>query len=60
VTELTQLYPELARNEDKAPLPPGQLARLALRDPMGFAVYAAVALATRLPVFRGGRWARGR
>ena len=60
VTELGQLYPRLARNEDKAPLPLGRLARLALRDPLGFAVYAGVAVATRLPVFRGARWARGR
>lgn len=60
VTELTQRYPRLGRNEDKAALPLGELARLALRDPLGFAVYAGVAVATRLPVFRGARWARGR
>lgn len=33
----------------------------ARRDPLGFAVYAAVALAVRTPLFSGGgRWARGR
>lgn len=60
VTELGQRFPELMRNEDKSPLPPGRLLRLALRDPVGFAVYGGVAVATRLPIFRGGRWARGR
>lgn len=60
VSELMRLYPQIGRNEDKAPLPLGRLAGLALRDPGGFAAYAGVALATRLPVFRGTRWARGR
>ncbi|MFN6978474.1 MAG: glycosyltransferase, partial [Gemmobacter sp.] len=39
----------------------GALVRLGLRDPAGFAVYAAVALAGRAGLFaRRERWARGR
>ena len=60
VTELARLMPALSVNEAKAPLPATRLAALALRDPVGFAVYAGVALGTRLPVFRGKGWARGR
>lgn len=42
--------PDFARKRD-----------LFLRDPVGFAIYSAVAVAVRLPVFRNrGRWDRGR
>ena len=35
--------------------------RLFFRDPIGFAIYAAVAVSVRLPVFRNrGSWDRGR
>ncbi|RKF16928.1 glycosyltransferase [Roseovarius spongiae] len=58
VAEIAAKYPALMQN-DTAPRPGlAGLMRRAGRDPAGFAVYVAVALATRLPG-RGG-WARGR
>jgi hypothetical protein len=59
VQEITELYPELGRNDDERAKP--DLLRLMLRDPIGFCIYAAVSLAVKLPILRsGGRWARGR
>ena len=58
VAEIARLFPGLLEREGKAPLGKGQLARLALRDPLGFATYAAVSLAVRLR--RGQGWTRGR
>lgn len=58
VAEIAQTFPGLLEREGKAPLGKGQLARLALRDPLGFATYAAVSLAVRLR--RGQGWTRGR
>jgi hypothetical protein len=45
--------------EDKPPLGASGAARLALRDPLGFAVYGAVALGVRLRP-AGRSWSRGR
>lgn len=56
VAEIARRYPHLARNEDKAG---GGASRLALRDPVGFAVYACVALAVRLRR-QGPEWSRSR
>lgn len=58
VAEINRLYPGLLAREGKAPLGAGRIVALALRDPFGFASYAAVSLAVRLG--RGGGWARGR
>lgn len=58
VTEIARQFPGLLEREGRAPLGKGQLARLALRDPVGFATYAAVSLAVRLR--RGQGWTRGR
>ena len=58
VAEVYALHPELRANEKKARLGAGGAARLALRDPLGFAVYAGVSLAVRLR--RGSGWVRGR
>lgn len=59
VRELVARDPGLLAREGKPPLPRGALAALALRDPAGFAVYAAVSLAVRLR--RGGKaFTRGR
>lgn len=59
VAEVHRLYPELAANEGKAPLGKAGLIRLALTVPLGFAVYALVALCVRLrPAAQG--WSRGR
>ena len=57
VTQLAQTHPELMANEDK-PTGRGTVTR-ALRDPLGFAVYATVALAVRLKR-PGTEWSRGR
>lgn len=60
VTEIARRWPELLENEGKARLGAGGVARLALRDPLGFAVYSAVSVAVRMQ--RGGNagWSRGR
>ncbi len=59
VAEIARLYPGLMARAGKPRLSPAALARLALADPAGFAVYAAVSAAVRLR--RGGAgWARGR
>lgn len=59
VAEIAQLYPDLLAREGKPRLRKTQLIGLALRDPVGFAVYGAVSLAVRLkPATRN--WTRGR
>lgn len=59
VKEIALKWPELFANEGKPALPRGQLLRLAAKEPLGFVVYAAVALAVRS---RAGsaQWTRGR
>lgn len=59
VAEIARLWPGLTDREAKPPLTLPALAGLALRDPAGFAVYAAVSAAVRLGP-RAGGWARGR
>jgi glycosyltransferase involved in cell wall biosynthesis len=58
VAEIDRLYPGLLAREAKAPLGLGGVARLAITDPVGFAIYATVSVAVRLK--RGGGWTRGR
>lgn len=58
VAEIDRLYPGLLAREGKLRLNKAQLLRLALRDPTGFATYAAVSLAVRRK--RGEGWIRGR
>lgn len=59
VAQIAAQWPMLLGNEGKARLAPGSVLRLALADPAGFAVYAAVSLAVKLgPRSRG--WVRGR
>ncbi len=58
VAEIDRLYPDLLAREAKVPLTKARLLDLALRDPIGFATYAAVSLAVRLK--RGQGWSRGR
>lgn len=59
VAEIARLYPDLPRNEAKAPVTPGLLARLAATDPAGLAVYLAVHVAVRARR-ASGEWTRGR
>ena len=58
VAELARTHPDLLRNEDKGHSGNSLLGRI-LRDPLGFAVYVAVALAVRLRR-QGNDWSRGR
>jgi glycosyltransferase involved in cell wall biosynthesis len=59
VAEIAALYPGLMAREGKARLGLAGLLALALREPVGFASYAAVSLAVRLGRGQGG-WTRGR
>jgi hypothetical protein len=61
VREIRERFPALLVNDTVAPPDlAGKLSR-ALRDPFGFVVYSAVALATRTPFWRNAeRWQRGR
>ncbi len=59
VAEINRLFPDLPRNEAKKPLTKAHLVRLALSDPLGFAVYLAVHVSVRLKP-ASGDWTRGR
>jgi len=59
VAEIARLYPHLPANEGKHPVTKGLLVRLAVTDPVGFAVYMAVHVAVRMKRDTGA-WARGR
>lgn len=58
VAEIARLWPDLPDRDARPSLSPTALAGLALRDPAGFATYAAISLAVRLGRARG--WDRGR
>ncbi|MCF3972229.1 glycosyltransferase family 2 protein [Paracoccus salsus] len=60
VTQIAQRWPEILENEGKARLGAGGAARLALRDPVGFAVYASVSVAVRIGRHGAADWTRGR
>jgi len=61
VTEIGGRYPGLLANDAKQRLGMGGLVSRALRDPVGFCVYAAVAIAVKTPLFGAeSHWARGR
>ncbi len=58
ITELAARYPELMPREVTPPMAFTRLLAMILRDPMGFAAYAAVSVAVRLR--KGKGWVRGR
>jgi glycosyltransferase involved in cell wall biosynthesis len=61
VAEITASYPALIGNDAATRMPFGALILRILLDPLGFGIYAAVALAVRSPLWRSdSRWARGR
>ena len=61
VDQVSCLYPELTRNDDKPRVGLGRMLRLAASDPVGFLIYSAVSLAVRLPSSGPSiAWARGR
>ena len=59
VAEIAKRYPQSAANEDKASLGLTGALKLAVRDPIGFGVYAAVGLAVRMG-HQSAEWSRGR
>ena len=58
VRQCAALYPALVANND-APAPQGTIKRMALADPLGFAVYAGIAVAVKLRPANGD-WVRSR
>ncbi len=58
--EIGHRYPTLAANDDKPRLSARRAAGLALRDPVGFAVYAGIGLLARRGHRPGEGWAGGR
>lgn len=60
VAEIARRYPDLLANDDKRALRRGETLALAVRDPLGFAVYTGVAAAVRLTKGRAQGWSRGR
>jgi len=61
VSEIAKRYPQLLTNDDKPRSGSAGLMQYFLRDPIGFAAYAAVSLAVKSPLFRSNaNWARGR
>ncbi len=60
VREIAQRHAELLVNDDAPPPDTPSVGGYFLRDPVGFAVYGAVAAATRLPARGKDKWARGR
>jgi hypothetical protein len=60
VAEVRELYPALWSNHDPMPADAPPIWKRALRDPLGFAAFAAVAVAVRLPHRKQERWVRGR
>ena len=60
VQEIAQRFAPLTANVDPAPHARRQKLRAALRDPLGFGIYAAVALAVRLRRGASAGWERGR
>ncbi|WP_028714276.1 glycosyltransferase family 2 protein [Paracoccus sp. J55] len=59
VAEIARLFPDLPSRQGHVRPGKGELLRLAAADPLGFATYAAVALAVRMGRNRQ-EWARGR
>ncbi|SNS38419.1 glycosyltransferase family 2 protein [Antarctobacter heliothermus] len=60
VAEVAARFPGLIRNEDKPAFPAADKLRIALGDPLGFLIYAGVALAVKLTRRSDQDWSRGR
>ncbi len=58
--QLMELRPELAANEEKAPVRFRDHLRLFTGQPVSYCVYVAVAVASKLRVYDRASWARGR
>ena len=60
VQEIARKFPKLLANDDKPPFPASRKLAMALKDPIGFAVYSGVALAVRVTPDSAPDWSRGR
>ncbi|SPF79484.1 glycosyltransferase [Pseudoprimorskyibacter insulae] len=60
VSQIRKAYPQLLPNDDKPAFPTSRKIAMALRDPIGFAVYAGVSVAVRLTRSQSSGWSRGR
>lgn len=61
LAELGEKRPDLVQNSARTAPGPSETLRLFLRDPLGFILYAAVALAVKTPLFQPrSRWDRDR
>ncbi|WP_108484039.1 glycosyltransferase family 2 protein [Oceaniglobus ichthyenteri] len=61
VHEIGAKFPALLAHDDTPGVGLSGAVKRAVRDPVGFGVYAAVSLAVKTPLFRSkNRWARGR
>jgi glycosyltransferase involved in cell wall biosynthesis len=60
VAEIAERFPALMANEDKGTAGSGGVLRMALADPVGFAVYGAVSLVVAVFPARDVAWSRGR
>lgn len=60
VEEVKARFPDLLKNDDKFSLSLGEKLGMMLRDPLGFAVYAAVSIIVKLSPQKFDAWERGR
>ncbi|WP_394357081.1 glycosyltransferase [Tropicibacter oceani] len=60
VDQIAEQYPALLANDDKPAFPLSRKLAIALRDPIGFAIYSGVALFVRLTKRQSSGWSRGR
>ena len=60
VRQLAEMHPEMMQNEGKARTSKAWLVGQLFRDPVAFAVYAAVSLAVRMGLGSQEGWVRGR
>ena len=60
VDDIKKLFAHLLEYDDKPSFQLGDKLRLAIKDPVGFAVYAGVALAVRMSRGDNAAWSRGR
>lgn len=60
VAEIAERFPHLLTNDDKLPFSTLAKLRMALSDPIGFAIYTGVALTVKLTKTRHSGWSRSR
>jgi len=61
VTQIVEQYPGLMKNDDKPPFGFIGVIKIAINDPIGFCVYAAVAIGVRMQGKADNKdWSRGR